>query len=54
VISGRTACDYVDMFADFVKGCGLSPKELVRLTPNEAFSVLKNFHLKLWFFNNIR
>jgi hypothetical protein len=30
VISGRTACDYVDMFADFVEGCGLSPKELVR------------------------
>ncbi|MGB9854395.1 MAG: tyrosine-type recombinase/integrase, partial [Candidatus Bathyarchaeales archaeon] len=43
VRSGRTACDYVDMLADFVEGCGLSPKELVKSTPNEAFSVLKNW-----------
>jgi hypothetical protein len=31
------------MLADFVEGCGLSPKELLKLTPNEAFAVLKNW-----------
>jgi integrase len=43
VRSGRTAYDYVDMLADFVESCGLSPKELLKLTPNEAFAVLKNW-----------
>jgi hypothetical protein len=43
VRSGRATYDYVDMLADFVEGCGLSPKELLKLTPNEAFAVLKNW-----------
>ena len=46
VRSGRTACDYVDMLADFVESCGRSPEELVKLTPNEALSVLKNWALR--------
>ena|GEM_PF-5905991 len=41
--AGRTAYNYVDMSADFVESCGLSPKELLKLTPNEAFTVLKNW-----------
>lgn len=45
VRSGRTACDYVDMLADFVEGCGKSPEELIKLTSNEALSVLKNWAL---------
>ena len=43
--SGRTAYDYVDMLAGFVESSGKTPEELVKLSPNEAYEVLKKWAL---------
>jgi len=46
VRSPRTACDYVDMLADFLEGCGMSPGELVEMNSAQAFQVMKNWALE--------
>ncbi|MGQ9468940.1 MAG: tyrosine-type recombinase/integrase, partial [Nitrososphaerales archaeon] len=44
--SKRTAHDYVDMFAGFLKSAGKNPEELLRLSPKEAYNALKDWSFK--------
>jgi len=44
--SSRTSQDYVDALAGFLADVGKSPSELIKLTPKEAYELMKGWAVK--------